>query len=148
MAGEARRRQHLGKLTISPDAPRARLSPSTPPALGAAFSFANAIPKLRNTATQIRRDNATMANAESTVPSQGRPAMELYPCPFCAGKAVVSVRDDPKHNCHWFWVSCSICKVGLSQSQYRVEETAKTDWNDGCEQLLVNFPTRVRTLGG
>jgi hypothetical protein len=25
--------------------------------------------------------------------------MELYSCPFCGGKAVVGVRDDPKRNC-------------------------------------------------
>jgi hypothetical protein len=29
-------------------------------------------PKLRNTATQIHRNSATIANAESTVPSQGK----------------------------------------------------------------------------
>jgi hypothetical protein len=59
--------------------------------------------------------------------------MELYPCPFCEGKAVVAVRDDPGRDRHWFWVSSSICKVGQPQSPYTVEETAETDWNDRCD---------------
>jgi len=74
--------------------------------------------------------------------------MELYACPFCGGKAVVGARDDPERDCRWFWVSCSICKVGQPQSLYTVEGSAKADWNDRCDQLVVNFPTRVKTLGG
>jgi Restriction alleviation protein Lar len=73
--------------------------------------------------------------------------MELYPCPFCGGEAVVGVRHDPWRHCQWFWVLCGICKVGQPQSQYTVLETAETDWNDRCDQLLVTFPTRVRTVG-
>jgi hypothetical protein len=70
--------------------------------------------------------------------------MELYPCPFCGGKAVVDARDDPERSCRWFWVSCRICQVGQPQSLYTVEGTAEAAWNDRCDELLVNFPKSVR----
>jgi hypothetical protein len=57
---------------------------------------------------------------------------------------VLGDRDDPERGCHWFWVTCCICKVGQPQSQYTVEGTAETDWNDRCLRLLVNFPKKLR----
>jgi Lar family restriction alleviation protein len=68
--------------------------------------------------------------------------MVLKPCPFCGGEAILAVRDDPANDCHWFWVTCRICKVGQPPSLYTVEQSAETAWNDRCTELLVDSPIK------